>query len=162
MQTLNGYQIKALSTAQYPNVGHSILYPLVGLCNEVGELIGKFNACLPDQGRDSAIPAEVAILLQKMELTGLALGRVKKLCRDKETLNLDNNCISGNVEEPGNMGIKLKEELGDVLWYISVLAFELKLSLEEIATANNQKLELRQSEGLIRGDGEESERKSNT
>lgn len=35
---------------------------------------------------------------------------------------------------------KLKDELGDVLWYISACADELRLTLDEIAEYNVQKL----------------------
>jgi len=38
---------------------------------------------------------------------------------------------------------KLKDELGDVLWYISACADELGLSLEEIAVFNIEKLAAR-------------------
>ncbi len=36
--------------------------------------------------------------------------------------------------------VKLKDELGDVLWYISACADELSLTLEEIAEHNVEKL----------------------
>ena len=39
--------------------------------------------------------------------------------------------------------VKLKDELGDVLWYISACADELNLTLEEIAEFNIEKLTLR-------------------
>ena len=38
---------------------------------------------------------------------------------------------------------RLKDELGDVLWYISACADELKLTLEEIAEFNVEKLAAR-------------------
>ena len=38
---------------------------------------------------------------------------------------------------------KLKDELGDVLWYVSACADELGLTLEEIASFNVEKLSLR-------------------
>jgi len=40
---------------------------------------------------------------------------------------------------------KLKDELGDVLWYISACADELGLTLDEIADFNIQKLAKRHS-----------------
>lgn len=43
---------------------------------------------------------------------------------------------------------KVKNELGDVLWYISALACSLDISLEEIATANVEKLRKRYPNGF--------------
>lgn len=42
---------------------------------------------------------------------------------------------------------KLKDELGDVLWYISACADELELTLAEIAEFNVQKLAKRHNRG---------------
>jgi len=44
----------------------------------------------------------------------------------------------------------LKSELGDVLWYLTQLASELGLSLEDIAITNLEKLKNRQEEGTLR------------
>ena len=38
---------------------------------------------------------------------------------------------------------KLRDELGDVLWYVSNMALDLGYTLEEIAEANQRKLEAR-------------------
>lgn len=43
----------------------------------------------------------------------------------------------------------LYKELGDVLWYISQIAFDNEWTLQEIAEANINKLSLRKEHGLI-------------
>ena len=39
--TLNEYQVKALNTANYPDRGHNIVYPALGLVGEAGEVSEK-------------------------------------------------------------------------------------------------------------------------
>lgn len=56
---------------------------------------------------------------------------VKKIQRD----------FGGRITE--EIRAKLKDELGDVLWYISACADELGLTLEEIAEFNVEKLAAR-------------------
>ena len=48
----------------------------------------------------------------------------------------------------------LGKELGDVLWYISTLATELGLDLDEIAAGNLAKLAARKEAGKIHGSGD--------
>ena len=45
-------------------------------------------------------------------------------------------------------------ELGDVLWYISALADDLGVTLEEIVQANVDKLQSRKERGKIGGSGD--------
>ena len=49
---------------------------------------------------------------------------------------------------------ELTKELGDVLWYISALASDLDISLNEIAEKNVQKLASRKKRNKIGGSGD--------
>ena len=68
--------------------------------------------------------------------------KIKKLHRDS------NGVVSYDKR------LEIKKELGDVLWYISNLASELGLSLEEVAELNIQKLHDRQSNNKLHGSGD--------
>ena len=48
----------------------------------------------------------------------------------------------------------IAKELGDVLWYVAVLADYLDLSLDDIAKANLAKLASRRDRGLLGGSGD--------
>ncbi len=69
--------------------------------------------------------------------------KVKKVLRDK----------GGVFDDESRNSIML--ELGDVLWYISLLSDELGFTLEEIAMQNLQKLLSRSSRGKISGSGDD-------
>jgi NTP pyrophosphatase (non-canonical NTP hydrolase) len=73
---------------------------------------------------------------------GEVAGKIKKVFRDKDGL------IGDETRQA------LKAELGDVLWYLSQVATELDLSLDEIAEHNLAKLLDRQARGKIQGDGD--------
>lgn len=69
--------------------------------------------------------------------------KIKKVIRDKE----------GVVDDEKKK--EIEKELGDVLWYVSQLASELGLSLEEVAEKNIEKLYSRMDRGKLGGDGDE-------
>jgi NTP pyrophosphatase (non-canonical NTP hydrolase) len=48
----------------------------------------------------------------------------------------------------------LKKELGDVIWYVTVLAHSLGLSLDEVINLNVKKLADRKNRGVIKGAGD--------
>lgn len=48
----------------------------------------------------------------------------------------------------------LKEELGDVLWYLSTLSSDLDIDLENVAKSNLKKLQSRQKRNKLMGDGD--------
>lgn len=48
----------------------------------------------------------------------------------------------------------IKKELGDVVWYIAVLAHSLDISFEEIMQLNVKKLQDRKKRAVIKGKGD--------
>jgi len=48
----------------------------------------------------------------------------------------------------------IKKELGDVLWYVSQLATELGLLLDDVAEHNIEKLYSRMERNVLHGDGD--------
>lgn len=74
---------------------------------------------------------------------GEVLGKIKKLYRDQD----------GEVTP--EFRAQLKKELGDVFWYVAVLADAFDLRASAIAEANLQKLADRAQRGVIRGSGDE-------
>ena len=74
---------------------------------------------------------------------GEVCGKIKKVIRDHKDLG-----FAGLPED-------VKKELGDVLWYLAVLAYNLGLSLEEVALANLEKLRDRKERDAIKGSGDD-------
>jgi NTP pyrophosphatase (non-canonical NTP hydrolase) len=74
---------------------------------------------------------------------GEVAGKVKKVLRDRD----------------GDFGSEqiaaIKDELGDVLWYVAALAADLGLDMNEIAAGNIEKLRSRLERDVIQGDGDQ-------
>ncbi len=99
------YQLESRQTAVYPDAGkQNIIYPLLGLVGETGEVVEK----------------------------------IKKHIRDGTSLNKDD----------------LRYELGDILWYLSQLSFELGISLDGVAVSNIRKLRSRKKRNKLQGSGD--------
>jgi len=75
---------------------------------------------------------------------GEVLGKIKKWMRGDD----------GKGKMSSERKEKLKGELGDVLWYLAVLADELDFSFDDIAKDNLKKLKSRKERDLIKGDGD--------
>jgi NTP pyrophosphatase (non-canonical NTP hydrolase) len=73
---------------------------------------------------------------------GEVCGKIKKVLRDR----------GGDLDQAPVAA--LKDELGDVLWYVAVLAADLGLSLDEIAAHNLAKLASRQQRDRLGGEGD--------
>jgi NTP pyrophosphatase (non-canonical NTP hydrolase) len=46
---LADYQIQSRKTAKYPTIGHPVIYPVLGLANEAGEVAGKIKKIFRDK-----------------------------------------------------------------------------------------------------------------
>ncbi|HEX5797651.1 MAG TPA: nucleoside triphosphate pyrophosphohydrolase family protein [Candidatus Saccharimonadales bacterium] len=68
--------------------------------------------------------------------------KTKKIIRDKK----------GVISDADKA--ELSKEIGDVLWYLAVLAHHLDLSFEDIAKDNLEKLQSRKHRGMIGGSGD--------
>ena len=74
--------------------------------------------------------------------SGEVVEKIKKVIRDN----------NGVIDEQKRL--EIVKELGDVLWYLSQLATELNLSLDDIASKNLQKLNSRKERNKLHGDGD--------
>jgi NTP pyrophosphatase (non-canonical NTP hydrolase) len=100
--------------------------------------LSRRTATYPRAGEDMTYPA-----LGLCGEAGEVAEKVKKTLRD-----------DGGVLSDGRRDA-LSRELGDVLWYLSQLATEAGLDLEEIAAENLDKLFSRQERGVLRGSGDD-------
>jgi NTP pyrophosphatase (non-canonical NTP hydrolase) len=86
--------------------------------------------------------AFLAQLLGLVGETGEIAEKFKKLYRDK----------NGEFSEDDKAA--MTKELGDVLWYVSVVSTYLDISLQDVATQNIEKLKSRQQRGKLSGSGD--------
>jgi NTP pyrophosphatase (non-canonical NTP hydrolase) len=95
----------------------------------------------------AAYPDEYKIIYPALGLSeeaGEVAGKVKKWLHGDD----------GDGEISAESKEALKLELGDVLWYLSILSRDLGFSFDDIAVANIQKLKLRKEKGVIKGNGD--------
>lgn len=87
-------------------------------------------------------PAFIAKILGLVGEAGEVAEKIKKIVRDKE----------GKISSDDKQ--EIKKELGDVLWYVAVMADYLDVELEDVAMTNVDKLMSRKQRGVSRGSGD--------
>lgn len=71
-----------------------------------------------------------------------------------ELANKVKKIIRGDVGNVAGVRMELSSELGDVLWYLSAIATELNVPLDDIARENLRKLFDRKERGVLKGSGD--------
>lgn len=153
---MNDYQEKAATTAIYPKEAR-LVYPLLGLLGEAGEMAEKVKDALFPGGvsPDSEI-LDIYWLLDNLAMAGHQAEQKKKLIRDsgkypqaclEEMRRRVDSIPQGEIS-------KLEKEVGDALWYVSNIARDLKVSLEDVAGGNLEKLQSRKERGVLQGSGD--------
>ena len=98
--------------------------------------------------RTAQYPADVALSYLALGLVGEAgevANKVKKILRGD---------YDDNPEKAEAVLEAVGFELGDTLWYLAVLADELGVELDDVGTANLAKLHKRETDGTIKGTGD--------
>ncbi len=95
------------------------------------------TAVYPNKGKNFIYP-----VLGLVGESGEVAEKIKKVLREKRGI-VDNKTKR-----------EVKKELGDVLWYVSQVAAELGISLDELALANIKKLMSRKKRNRLFGNGD--------
>lgn len=95
------------------------------------------TAIYPDRGANFVYPA-----LGLVGEGGEVADKLKKVIRDQ----------GGVLTDPVRDAVA--KELGDVCWYLAVLAYELDYTLEEVMQMNLDKLASRKQRGVLSGAGD--------
>ena len=97
----------------------------------------RTTALYPEKGNNICYPA-----------LGLA-GEAGEVCEKVKKIMRDNDGIV-----TAEKVIELKKELGDVLWYVAALCSEFRISMDDVAESNIEKLFSRKERGVIKGSGD--------
>ena len=96
------------------------------------------TAIYPNRGQNYIYPT-----LGLVGEAGEVAEKVKKIIRDGD----------GVLTDP--IRDDIAKELGDIAWYLAVLAFELDYTLEEVMQLNLDKLRSRLERGTLTGSGDD-------
>lgn len=101
----------------------------------------------------AAYPKEFKVIYPSLGLNGESgevADKVKKIIRDGDVVK-DGD---GAIVIPQEKRHELAKELGDVLWYIATLSYDIGYSLGEIGEMNYKKLKSRKERGVLSGSGD--------
>ena len=163
--TFHEYQQKARETAIYPREA-SLLYPVLGLAGEVGELCEKLRVLVDKAdlklGGLNNLAATTSTIFGQMADVGKRAEQLKKRIRDgqnreliAEAEELTGAIAGGIVEEADIEQIQaIVKETGDIMWYLANTTFDFGTKLGDVAQANLDKLASRKARGVLQGSGD--------
>jgi NTP pyrophosphatase (non-canonical NTP hydrolase) len=103
---LSDYQLRSRATAVYPDAGHNLTYPALGLCGEAGEVAEKVKKAIRDDGgvltdeRRAALAAELGDVLWYMAQlateAGLRLDTIAEENLSKLLSRQERNVLQGS------------------------------------------------------------------
>jgi len=170
------YQEESRKTAQYPGIGKSVAYPLLGLLGEFGELCEKFKKVLRDnngeltQDRKDGIIGEAGDELWYLFnlYTEAHLDLEKEYVEKELTEEIKNSlvkllvamhcCISDIATfctgENHVLLSKITEPSNTLLSCLKQICVMCNISIEDVMQKNIDKLKSRQERNVIKGDGD--------
>lgn len=105
----------------------------------------SFNEYQSAAAATAFYPDSYSVIYPTLGLVGEAgevAEKVKKILRDSYGVFTEEK-----VEE-------IRKELGDVLWYIALIAYDLNIPMNDIAECNINKLQSRSERGKLSGSGD--------
>ena len=101
--TLNEFQRRAQSTADYPLMGENLLYPAIGIGEEAGEVLGKVKKLWRNKGKTAAKDLTVEEKLAIMKELGDELWYVAQECTElgvtlEEVANINTTKLADRKE----------------------------------------------------------------
>jgi hypothetical protein len=154
--TMNTYQEEAAKTAIYPREA-AVVYPMLGLIGEVGEMADKLMVALFPAGQNinPGVESNVFSALLRAAQAGSRAETLKKQIRGGaipvEQLAPLTRRVAAIAEEEMS---GIRKEGGDGLWYIANVVRDLGVKLGDIAKTNLDKLASRQQRGVLHGSGD--------
>ena len=141
---LSEYQVQAATTARYPGQQGflGLAYVLLGLNGESGEAAEQVKKMWRDDSAD--ILQNILAAVDRFERRDITIESLRQ--------EISNAFIVPLTDERRASLIK---EMGDVLWYLSQVATEIDISLDEVAQLNIEKLASRRERDVLHGSGDD-------
>ncbi|HEX2868691.1 MAG TPA: nucleoside triphosphate pyrophosphohydrolase family protein [Ignavibacteriales bacterium] len=161
------YQEQARETAQYPIIGHGVIYPILGLVGELGELMTAIETRKRRDGSREGIMKEAGDVLwyianlayeleveikevqvpEEFKVTDYMLDRtIMAYAEHAKKVFRDHHGLFTRYEE--------EEHISKILHSYCAFLYAWRLDIEEVARMNIEKLRDRKERGVIQGSGD--------